>query len=54
MKDYYALREVRVAKSIQETNKLLSEYWVLLEIFASQEGPVFVLGREFDYGVPES
>ena len=52
MKDYSAVSQITATQSYDETNALLRNDWVLLDIFHDTDGmPVFVLGERRDYGM---
>lgn len=52
-KELWKFSEVRETHSVDETNKLLSEGWKLLEANASSGKRVFILGREKTQGEKE-
>ena len=50
MRDFSAIRRVRVSEDVQEVNNLLSDDWVLMDICKRSQTPLFILGREFNFG----
>ena len=45
MTDYTEICEVKILDCVREVNQLLKSYWVLLDVFHSDETCLFVLGR---------
>ncbi len=45
MFDYSEICEVKMLESAREVNQLLKSYWILLDVFHSDENCFFVLGR---------
>ncbi len=47
MKDYSVIRKVHISTSVEITNNLLADEWVLMNVFSENGRPVFVLGLPF-------
>ena len=45
MRDYSNVRELKICKTIEEANQLLSEGWILFDIFSETQS--LLLGRTF-------
>lgn len=42
---YSSIREIKILDNPDEVNKLLKEWWELLELYKNEYGIMFVLGR---------
>lgn len=49
MRDYSSITQVKISESEAETNRLLSEDWVLLDVYRGNQTPLFILGQEFHF-----
>lgn len=53
MRDYSSITQVRISESEAETNRLLSDEWVLMDV-ANQQGKIlFVLGLPYTFAFRE-
>ena len=47
MKQYSGIREIKVLSDPDRVNELLADCWELLEIYKTEDGVMFVVGRDF-------
>lgn len=53
MKDYSSITQVRISESEAETNRLLADEWVLMDVGNQQGKILFVLGMPYTFGLGE-
>ena len=53
MSNYSDIKEIKVLDNVGEVNKLLQDWWELLELFKKDDSIMFVLGRRFYQSLEE-
>lgn len=53
MADYSSIKEIKVLSDPDRVNELLKDWWELLELYKTEDGIMFVLGRSFYKSIGE-
>ena len=53
MARYSSIKEIKVLSDPDRVNELLKDWWELLEIYKSEDGIMFILGRSFYKSIGE-
>ena len=53
MSNYSGIKEIKVLDNVGEVNKLLQDWWELLELFKKDDSIMFILGRRFYQSLEE-
>ena len=50
---YSSIKEIKVLSDPDRVNELLKDWWELLELYKTEDGIMFVLGRSFYKSIGE-
>ena len=53
MARYSSIKEIKVLSDPDRVNELLKDWWELLELYKTEDGIMFVLGRSFYKSIGE-